>query len=290
MNKKIAIFSVTMLSVLFLSSCFSKDESVSVSPDSATVAIETSAPAPDVAQTVTETGPIVLGPGFSEYDESFIGEVENTVLFFHQESCGTCKATEADLIANGLPVDTQVLKIDIDADSSTDLKKKYGVTMKHTFVQVDADGEMIKKWSGSMTAGDIVDKVSEEDSEETMMKSEEVMGKMDAATTETVEASVELSGVYANYDASLVGKTDDTVLFFHAGWCPSCQAADKAITSGNVPEGLSILKTDFDSSTDLRKKYGVTGQHTFVQVDADGELIKKWVGGNSVDDIVSKVQ
>ena len=314
MNKKIVIFSVTMLSVIFLSSCFSKDENSTSSNTNSNLAVETSAPAPDVAQVEVEEDIVILGPGFVEYDESVIGEVENTVLFFHQESCSTCKTTEADLIANGLPVDTQVLKIDIDADSSTELKQKYGVTMKHTFVQVDANGEMIKKWNGSLSGQDIIDKVNEskdammeksedeammkkdeevmEKEDEAMMKKDEekMMDKTDTATQETVEASVELAGTYANYDSSLVGKNDTTVLAFFAPWCPSCVAADKAITAGSVPDGLSILKADFDSSTDLRKKYGVTGQHTFVQVDANGELVKKWVGGNSIQDIVSKVQ
>jgi predicted HAD superfamily phosphohydrolase YqeG len=41
----------------------------------------------------------------------------------------------------------------------------------------------------------------------------------------------ELTGIYTDYDSSLVGETEDTVLFFHASWCPSCSAADKGIKS-----------------------------------------------------------
>ena len=37
-----------------------------------------------------------------------------------------------------------------------ELKKKYEVTYQHTFVQVDAQGNMIKKWSGGALA-DIID-------------------------------------------------------------------------------------------------------------------------------------
>ncbi|MDA9128937.1 thioredoxin family protein [Candidatus Gracilibacteria bacterium] len=286
MNKKIGIFSVTMLLVLFLSSCFSTDENPTASISETNIALETSAPAPDVAQTTVEDDLVILGSGFLEYDESVIGEVENTVLFFHQESCSTCKATEADLIENGLPIDTQVLKIDFDADSSTQLKQKYGVTMKHTFVQVDADGNMIKKWNGSLTGQDILDKVYQQEE----MIDDSSTAAEDTATTETIEQPTELAGVYADYDSSLVGQTDETVLFFHAAWCPSCVAADKEITAGNIPEGLTVLKTDFDINTDLRQKYGVTGQHTFVQVDENGEMIKKWVGGSSIENIVEKVQ
>jgi thioredoxin 1 len=77
----------------------------------------------------------------------------------------------------------------------------------------------------------------------------------------------------------MVGKTEDTVIFFHATWCPSCRAADDAISSEVIPDRLTILKANFDNSTDLRKKYGVVAQHTFVQVDPNGNEVKKWLGG-----------
>lgn len=97
--------------------------------------------------------------------------------------------------------------------------------------------------------------------------------------------------VYTDYSTSLIGKTDTTVLFFHASWCPSCQAADKNILKEDVAgSGITLLKTDYDSNTDLRKKYGVTTQHTFVQVDAQWNLIKKWNGGNSLADIQAKIK
>ena len=105
------------------------------------------------------------------------------------------------------------------------------------------------------------------------------------------EPVVALSWIYKDYDASLVGKTENTILFFHANWCPSCRAADTKISQGidEIPENLTILKTDFDTQIDLRKKYGVVSQHTFVQVDTEGNLIKKWVGGTTVDDLVEKL-
>jgi len=94
---------------------------------------------------------------------------------------------------------------------------------------------------------------------------------------------------YIDYDESLIGSNDTTVLFFHASWCPSCRAADSSISASGVDEIL-LLKTDYDSNTDLRRKYWVTTQHTFVQVDAQGELITKWTGSNSVEDIIAKIQ
>ena len=101
--------------------------------------------------------------------------------------------------------------------------------------------------------------------------------------TETVEP---ISAVYAEYTAeTLAGATDDIVLFFNAAWCPSCNALDAVLESEDIPENLTVLSVDYDSNFELRKKYGVVAQHTFVQVDNQGNLIKKWIGGNSVADI-----
>jgi hypothetical protein len=42
-----------------------------------------------------------------------------------------------------------------------------------------------------------------------------------------------------------------------------------------------VFKTDYDTSNDLKTKYGVTYQHTFVQIDSSGNAITKWVGGDT---------
>lgn len=80
------------------------------------------------------------------------------------------------------------------------------------------------------------------------------------------------------------------VLFFHAAWCPTCRAANESLTANAIPDGLLVLKTDYDSSTELKKKYGVTSQHTFVQVDAEGNMIKKWLGSGTATEIAAQVQ
>lgn len=77
----------------------------------------------------------------------------------------------------------------------------------------------------------------------------------------------------------------NTVLFFYAAWCPDCQKTDKSIQQTGVPEDINIVKVDFDNANDLRKKYGVTQQHTFVQIGPGGEQIKKWTGTFTADDI-----
>ena len=127
----------------------------------------------------------------------------------------------------------------------------------------------------------------EKSEDEAMMKDDTMM--KDDAIMEKTDDTMMANGSYAAYSSDMLGKTENTVVFFHANWCPSCRAADAGISAGSIPENLTILKADYDSETELKKKYGVTTQHTFVLVDAQGEMIKKWVGGTSVEDVVGKL-
>ena len=56
---------------------------------------------------------------------------------------------------------------------------------------------------------------------------------------------------------------------------PTAKETDKSIQQTGVPDDINIVKIDFDNANDLRKEYGVTQQHTFVLIGADGEEIKK---------------
>lgn len=78
------------------------------------------------------------------------------------------------------------------------------------------------------------------------------------------------------------------VYFFHASWCPTCRATEQAIARDGIPAGLTVVKVDYDSETDLRKEYGVTTQHTFVQVDPAGAELAKWTGSENGADIEAK--
>lgn len=81
------------------------------------------------------------------------------------------------------------------------------------------------------------------------------------------------------------------VYFFHAGWCPTCKVANEELLkdADKLPDDVVIFKTDYDTETALKKKYGVTYQHTFVQVDENGELVKIWNGGGT-DQIISNLE
>lgn len=101
------------------------------------------------------------------------------------------------------------------------------------------------------------------------------------------------AGSYEAYDASKISRGEDgtVILFFHASWCPSCRALNSDIEKnlGTIPEKISILKTDYDTETELKKKYGVTYQHTLVQVDQNGEMIKKWSGSPNLNSLLSQI-
>jgi len=97
-------------------------------------------------------------------------------------------------------------------------------------------------------------------------------------------------GSYTSYSANSL--TDqDNVIFFAASWCPTCRSLDREINSelNSIPADLTILKADYDAESALKRKYGVTYQHTLVQVDKSGNLIKKWNGSRDLAAITSQL-
>jgi len=115
-------------------------------------------------------------------------------------------------------------------------------------------------------------------------------------TNTTVETGTVMvkAGSYEAYNVSkLANAADgDVVLFFRASWCPSCINLDKDIkaNSASIKSGLTILDVDYDKSQELKKKYGVTYQHTLVQVDKDGNMIKKWSGSRTLASLTAEIK
>lgn len=77
-------------------------------------------------------------------------------------------------------------------------------------------------------------------------------------------------------------KDGPTVLFFSATWCPDCRALVKSLQDSMNPlsPDITLVVVDYDKYMDLKTKYGVTYQHTFVQIDGKGNKIAIW---NAVD-------
>jgi len=123
-----------------------------------------------------------------------------------------------------------------------------------------------------------------------------MMKKDDAVTDPSAGGAGAMmeKGSYETYAPEKLAKANsgDVVLFFRASWCPTCKAVDADIRSriSLIPDGLTILDVDYDTSSALKQKYGVTYQHTFVQVQADGTLIKKWSGSPTLAALVAEVR
>lgn len=76
---------------------------------------------------------------------------KTAVLYFWAPWCGNCAELDQALISQPdlIPQDTVVLRVDYD--NSPELKKQYGVTMQHTFVAIDPNGELKASWVGGTT-------------------------------------------------------------------------------------------------------------------------------------------
>lgn len=100
-------------------------------------------------------------------------------------------------------------------------------------------------------------------------------------TAEPEPTSKPQPGRYVDYSEDAFNSTDNRrVLFFHAAWCPQCRNIEKTITQDGIPNGMTIFKVDYDTAQTLRKKYGVTLQTTFVEVNMDGSTKIKHVAYN----------
>lgn len=98
-------------------------------------------------------------------------------------------------------------------------------------------------------------------------------------------------GIYTDYTDDVIGDGDPSVLFFHAVWCPICKRTDETLTQWYEEEDfpLSVYKVDYDNSSDLKERYGVTYQHTFVLLDGEGNTLKV-LAAPSDEDLKSLLQ
>ncbi len=96
---------------------------------------------------------------------------------------------------------------------------------------------------------------------------------------------------YVEYSKDALDQTATRrrVLYFYASWCPTCRIADPDLSanSGKFPEDLTVLRVNYNDpdtnqeEKDLAKKYAITYQHTFVQIDGEGQEVTKWNGGQT---------
>lgn len=86
---------------------------------------------------------------------------------------------------------------------------------------------------------------------------------------------------YSEVNFANAQKNGRVVLYFWASWCPTCKVLDQELKEkGNeLPNDVTILQVNYDTEKELKKIYGITQQHTLVQVDKDGNEVEKWIGG-----------
>ena len=117
----------------------------------------------------------------------------------------------------------------------------------------------------------------EKEPEEAMEKKERRWKKMvklwEKSDDEAMMVEDEQLGAGTYTDYSQANLTDgENVIFFAASWCTTCRALENNLNAdlASIPSNLAILKADYDTETALKQQYGVTYQHTLVQVDKEG--------------------
>lgn len=173
-------------------------------------------------------------------------------------------------------------EMETDGPNNDVMMIERGEVMEQTDVMQDKD---VLQNKDAMEAGSVMEK-----------KGDVMMDKSSAVSEHAASAALTMTkeGTYEAYSPEKVvrGDAGDVVLFFRASWCPSCRAVDTDIkkNSAAIPAGLTILDVDYDTALELKKKYGVTYQHTFVQVDAQGNQIAKWSGSPTLAALVAQVK
>jgi thiol-disulfide isomerase/thioredoxin len=228
---------------------------------------------------------------FVDYSSNLLANAEkgSVVLFFNASWCPSCQSTVRDINSNldNIPSDLTILSTDYDKETA--LRQKYGVTTQHTFVKVDKDGNQLKKVSGLNTLQEISEFAKDTTTANNSEIRTEATSSETAQDTNSTKSDSTKPGIYTDYSSNLLANAEkgSVVLFFNASWCPTCRVAVRNINDSldSIPGDLTILSVDYDDSTDLKRKYGVTYQHTLVKVDKDGNQLKKANNLNTVQEI-----
>lgn len=129
------------------------------------------------------------------------------------------------------------------------------------------------------------------------MPKEEIMESKEGPTDDKMIKN-DSSQKYVEYSKTVLDSSADKrrVLYFYANWCPICKPADQNFKTNQnlIPEDVTIIRVNYnDTDTDqeekdLAKKYAVTYQHTFVQIDKSGMEVTKWNGGK-IEELLNNI-
>lgn len=101
---------------------------------------------------------------------------------------------------------------------------------------------------------------------------------MDQAQAISHQQNSIAAGHYEEYTPekleALMG-SEKFALFFHANWCPTCRALEKKLKENlKKLNSRTVLEVNYDTETDLKKKYGITVQSMVVFVNSDGSVFQ----------------
>lgn len=111
----------------------------------------------------------------------------------------------------------------------------------------------------------------------------------------TSPASVRLADRYLEFSPETLAaahtREDTVVLYFWAPWCSTCSTLDHDLIEGvaAVPDGITLLRVNYDQASELKERYSVAIQHTFVQLNETNEAKMVWVGGE-IDELVENLK
>ena len=113
-------------------------------------------------------------------------------------------------------------------------------------------------------------------------------------THEALAPITELGPRYYTYTPEAVALaqrlSNSAILYFWAPWCSTCSSLDVEIHKNPelIPRQAIVIRVPYDTATELRKKYAVTVQHTFVLLDKNNEALNLVVGGDPADVLVAQ--
>ena len=90
------------------------------------------------------------------------------------------------------------------------------------------------------------------------------------------------------YSAAALAAAEDAgqpvAVHFHADWCPTCRAQDKALHALKDEKDLdiTILTADYDGEKELKRRFNVNSQSTLVVLKGKQEAARL-VGDSSAD-------
>jgi thiol-disulfide isomerase/thioredoxin len=119
-----------------------------------------------------------------------------------------------------------------------------------------------------------------EKNDDTMMEKEDdkmMEGDHMGDETDNTEEpkAMEKEGQYQAYREGVIGNGMESVLFFHASWCPYCKTHDGNLNAWYPGANLvNVYKIDYDTASDLKSRFGVVQQDTFIRIDGQGNVIE----------------